>query len=205
MRAGGLPVARFFRMKRNRGFTLLEIMLVLLLLALGAVAVIATLPDTHNDEAREFAQKLYQRLQLVNEEALLSGRDYGLLIDEKQSKVSFLAMGEKGWAKMKSDRLKSELVLPDDLDMEYTPGDNVWQDKDRLFNPGTLFDEEMFAEEKSGDKQKPPQVFILSSGEVTPFLLSIHPAHLSKDEGWRIAARDNGEIQLLAPGEENEK
>ncbi len=59
----------------------------------------------------------------------------------------------------------------------------------------------MFAEE---EKEQPPQIFILSSGEVTPFVLSIYPKQ-QNIESWRIIAEENGQIRLLAPGEQDEK
>lgn len=76
-------------MKCKRGFTLLEILLVLVLLSMSAVAVIATLPSKQNDDAKEVAESLYQRLQLLNEEAILSGLDYGLRVDEKRTNCIF--------------------------------------------------------------------------------------------------------------------
>ena len=59
---------------------------------------------------------------------------------------------------------------------------------------------EMFAEEKEQEKQRPPQVFILSSGELTPFVLSIYPNTQDAEQGWRVIVKDNGEIKLLEPG-----
>ena len=68
-----------------QGFTLLEILLVLVLLSLVAVAVVATLPGNKTDHAKQDATRLYQRLQLLNEEAVLSGRDFGLRIGKNNT------------------------------------------------------------------------------------------------------------------------
>lgn len=62
---------------------MLEILLVLVLVSLASVAVISTLPTSAKDESKIQAKSLYQRLLLLNEEAMLSGRDYGLRVDEK--------------------------------------------------------------------------------------------------------------------------
>lgn len=187
-------------MTSKRGFTLLEILLVLVLLSLSTVAVIATLPSSGKDEAKQYAMSLYQRLQLVNEEAILSGKDFGLRVDEKTSRLVFLALDDKGWQPLESKKMTTEIQLPEELAMQFELGGDAWKNDDRLFKPGSLFDEEMFAEEKEQEKQRPPQVFILSSGELTPFVLSIYPNTQDAEQGWRVIVKDNGEIKLLEPG-----
>ena len=65
----------------------------------------------------------------------------------------------------------------------------------------------MFAEfEQENKKLPPPQVFIMSSGEVTPFSIAIYPQdRSSENDAWRIVAKENGQIILLAPGESDEE
>lgn len=77
-------------MTATRGFTLLEILLVLVLVSVSAVAVIATFPVSVKDEAKISAQSFYQRLLLLNEEAILSGQDFGVRIDV-DTRVSLFA------------------------------------------------------------------------------------------------------------------
>ncbi len=194
-------------MKQSRGFTLLEILLVLVLLSVSSVAVIATFPLSQKDEARAVAQSLYQRIQLLNEEAILSGRDFGLRVDEQTSELRFLTLTAEGWQKLEKNQFNSELKVAPDLVLDFRLGGDAWLKDDRLFEPGSLFDEEMFAEEK---KELPPQIFILSSGEVTAFSIGIAPKTRGSNgsdsqERWQIVVGDNGQIKLLAPGEQNEK
>jgi len=194
-------------MKQSRGFTLLEILLVLVLLSVSSVAVIATLPLSQKDEARAVAQSLFQRIQLLNEEAILSGRDFGLRVDEQTSQLRFLILTAEGWQKLEKNQFNSELKVDPTLTLSFRLGGDAWLKDDRLFEPSSLFDEELFAEEK---KELPPQIFILSSGEVTTFSIDITPktqASNSSDikDRWQILVEDNGQIRLLAPGEQNEK
>ncbi|WP_099610228.1 type II secretion system minor pseudopilin GspH [Vibrio fujianensis] len=191
-------------MRWQRGFTLLEIMLVLVLLSLSAVAVIATLPAKHNDEIEKSAQSLFQRLQLLNEEALLSGLDFGLRVDEQKQRMTFLQLSEKGWQRIDKTGFAAQLLLDDKLSVQFLVGGGAWQDKDRLFIPSTLFDEQMFAESETQPVQPAPQVFILSSGEITPFHLTIYATQQSIDTGWQIVVKENGQIRLLAPGESDD-
>lgn len=87
-------------MTATRGFTLLEILLVLVLVSASAVAVIATFPVSVKDEAKISAQSFYQRLLLLNEEAILSGQDFGVRIDVDTRRLTFLQLtADKGWQK----------------------------------------------------------------------------------------------------------
>ncbi len=193
-------------MKNQKGFTLIEILLVLVLLSVASVAVISTLPQKSSDDAKQQAQALYHRLQLLNEEAILSGKDYGVRFDEKRSSYQLLALSEEGWQKLSDDELPQHTALPDGLAMVLQLGGGVWKDEDRLFKPGSLFDEDMFSEVEDEKKVPTPQVFIMSSGELTPFSIAIYPQNLSvEQDAWQVVAKENGQIIILAPGESDEE
>lgn len=193
-------------MTATRGFTLLEILLVLVLVSASAVAVIATFPVSVKDEAKISAQSFYQRLLLLNEEAILSGQDFGVRIDVDTRRLTFLQLtADKGWQKWQNDKMTNQTTLKEGLQLDFELGGGAWQKDDRLFNPGSLFDEEMFADEKKEQKRMAPQLFVLSSGEVTPFTLSIFPKGQEPDEQWRVTAQENGTLRLLAPGESDEE
>lgn len=194
-------------MRRHSGFTLLEILLVLVLISLASVAVISTLPVSAEDGAKKQAQSLFYRVQLLNEEAMLSGNDFGLRVDEKKLTYHFMRLKSEGWQKLEQHHIPPETELASNLSIMLTLGGNVWNDQERLFKPGSLFDEDMFAEfEQEKKKLPPPQVFIMSSGEVTPFSIAIYPQDRSaENDAWRIVAKENGQIILLAPGESDEE
>ncbi|UTT85866.1 type II secretion system minor pseudopilin GspH [Vibrio pelagius] len=191
---------------RLRGFTLIEILLVLVLLSLTAVAVIATIPTNAKDVAKQYAHSFYQRVQLLNEEAILSGLDFGIRVDEKKSTYVLMSLNSEGWQEVEFEKIPSTTELPKELSLSLKLGGGAWQDDDRLFNPGSLFDEDMFADLEEEKKPRPPQIYILSSAELTPFTLSFYPnTGDSLQDGWRIRVKDNGVIRLLEPGEEDEE
>ncbi|MFM2596774.1 type II secretion system minor pseudopilin GspH [Vibrio fortis] len=191
---------------RLRGFTLIEILLVLVLLSLTAVAVIATIPTNAKDVAKQYAHSFYQRVQLLNEEAILSGLDFGIRVDEQKSTYVLMSLNSEGWQEVEFEKIPSKTELPEELSLSLKLGGGAWQDDDRLFNPGSLFDEDMFADLEEEKKPKPPQIYILSSAELTPFTLSFYPnTGDSLQDGWRIRVQDNGVIRLLQPGEEDEE
>lgn len=80
------------QMRKHNGFTLIEILLVLVLLSLTAVAVITTLPTSQKDLSKQYAQSFFQRLQLLNEEAVLSGKDFGVRVDDTKKTYTLLSL-----------------------------------------------------------------------------------------------------------------
>ncbi|MFH4468604.1 prepilin-type N-terminal cleavage/methylation domain-containing protein [Vibrio diabolicus] len=195
-------------MRKHNGFTLIEILLVLVLLSLTAVAVITTLPTSQKDLSKQYAQSFFQRLQLLNEEAVLSGKDFGVRVDDgvddAKSTYALLSLTAEGWQPLELKQIPSKTKLEDDITLLLELGGGAWDNDDRLFKPGSLFDEDMFAEEEDDEKKvKPPQVFIFSSAEVTPFTLSFFPQNGDAfNDGWRVIGKESGQILLLAPGEE---
>ncbi|MDN3608559.1 prepilin-type N-terminal cleavage/methylation domain-containing protein [Vibrio ostreicida] len=188
------------------GFTLLEILLVLVLMSLASVAVISTLPTSSKDNAEKQAKSLFQRVLLLNEEAILSGRDFGLRVDEKKSAYYLMTLESEGWQKLDIEQIPYQTVLSDGVDIKLVLGGGAWGDDDRLFKPSSLFDEEMFADQEDKKKLRPPQVFIVSSGEVTPFSVSISPQSGSLDQdAWKVVAKESGQVILLAPGETDDE
>ncbi|WP_211092038.1 type II secretion system minor pseudopilin GspH [Vibrio agarilyticus] len=185
-----------------RGFTLIEILLVLVLLSLTAVAVVTTLSTAVNTDARDQAQSFYQRVRLLNEEAVLSGKDFGVRWDEEQRRYRLLHLNQDGWQPLEYARIPSDTEWSEELVVALEIGSSAWQDQDRLFEPGSLFDEEMFAELEEEKKQRPPQILLLSSGELTPFTMAFYPHDGdSEQDAWRVVAKENGQLIQLAPGE----
>ncbi|ELB2832307.1 GspH/FimT family pseudopilin [Vibrio alginolyticus] len=190
-------------MRKHNGFTLIEILLVLVVLSLTAVAVISTLPTSQKDLSKQYAQSFFQRLQLLNEEAVLSGKDFGVRVDDAKSTYALLSLTSEGWQPLKLKQIPSKTKLEEDITLQLELGGGAWDNDERLFKPGSLFDEDMFAEEEDEKKIEPPQVFIFSSAEVTPFTLSFFPQNGDAfNDGWRVIGKESGQILLLAPGEE---
>lgn len=186
----------------SKGFTLIEILLVLVLLSVTAVAVIATIPPSSSDQSKQYARSFYQRLQLLNEEAVLSGLDFGIRINEEKSNYLLMTLASDGWQETDFDKIPSSTLLPSGVTLSLILGNEVWGGDDRLFEPGSLFDEEMFAEFEEEKPLPPPQIFVLSSAELTPFTVSFYPnTGDAIRDSWRVKVNESGVIKLFAPGE----
>ncbi len=92
------------KIKREVGFTLIEIMLVLVLLSLSAMAVIMSLPDNQDDQLEEEASRFYQLVQLLNEDALLNGMDYGIYFNQERQEYRFMQLMVDGWQPIEKSR-----------------------------------------------------------------------------------------------------
>ncbi|OLQ81093.1 type II secretion system protein GspH [Photobacterium proteolyticum] len=183
--------------KRAAGFTLIEILLVLVLLATSAVAVIVTLPESQEDKVKEEAARFHHLVQLLGEDALLNGIDYGVRIE--RNRYQFLQLTSQDWQPIQESRFFTEVEMDEDIKLIVDIGGYSWQDKDRLFKPGSLFDEDLFAEQTDKKKIKPPQVVVMASGEYTPFSLEFEVD--GENQFWRVQADELGQLFLLAPGE----
>jgi general secretion pathway protein H len=184
--------------KRAAGFTLIEMMLVLVLLATSAVAVIISLPESKEDKVKDEAARFHQLVQLLGEDALLNGVDYGIRIE--RHRYQFLELTRKDWQPIKESKFFTEVDVGEDINLRVEIGGYSWQDKDRLFKPGSLFDEDMFAEQTDKNKIKPPQIVVMASGEYTPFTLDFEVD--GQNQFWHVQADELGQLFLLRPGEE---
>ncbi|KPA54459.1 type II secretion system minor pseudopilin GspH [Photobacterium lucens] len=184
-------------MKRSAGFTLIEIMLVLVLLATSAVAVISTLPDNKRDEVKEQAVRFHHLAQLLGEDAMLNGVDYGIRVEPHQ--YHFVQLTQDGWQPLEGAKFYTDVKLDKAITANVEIG-GAWKDKDRLFKSDSLFkNEDLFTKSDEEKKKIKPQIVVMASGEYTPFTLSFEVD--GENQFWRVSADEVGNLVLLKPGE----
>ena len=184
-------------MKRNAGFTLIEIMLVLVLLATSAVAVVSTLPNNKRDEVKEQALRFHHLAQLLGEDAMLNGVDYGIRIEPHQ--YHFLKLTQNGWQPLDGVKFFTDVKLETGITTTVTIG-GAWKDKDRLFKSDSMFkNDDIFKQSDQEQKQLPPQIVVMASGEYTPFTVSFEVD--KQHQFWQVVADEVGNLVLLAPGQ----
>ncbi|MCK5896359.1 MAG: type II secretion system minor pseudopilin GspH [Cocleimonas sp.] len=136
---------------KQSGFTLLEVMVVVVIVAILSSAVVPLMSKNADDVLTEQADRFMALMSLVQDEAILQSRQLGLKVDEQG--YSFLQQEDEGsWvpfddgpfrARKLSSGIKASLYL-EDVDIVLEEGGE-------------------------GEERTTPQVFILSSGEMTPF------------------------------------
>ncbi|GGZ02611.1 MAG: ral secretion pathway protein [Shewanella sp.] len=154
---------------RVQGFTLLEVMLVVLLMGLMAAAVTLSIGGGNQQQqlARE-AQRFITVTEAVTNEAVLSGQFVGIVVDKDA--YHYVVYVDDKWQPLQRDNLLAEHKLPQgittDLQVEGLPLDQEEQ-KDSLFD-----DDKPFNDDKKDDKNPEPQIMLLPSGEMTGFELT---------------------------------
>ena len=106
--------------QKQSGFTLLEIMLVLLLMGMVSVGVVMTFPNSMNSEQQPQWQALrFQTLlEFAEDEALISGQDLGIVFDEKSYQFVVYDYKNEQWLAVINEQFASKIELPDTLKIE---------------------------------------------------------------------------------------
>ncbi|KKD59905.1 general secretion pathway protein GspH [Grimontia sp. AD028] len=185
-------------MRRGRpsGFTLLEILLVMVLLAISAVIVVPNLPQNKSDEAKEEAQRFFQLIQLWTEQSLLTGQTFGLNVEKDGYQL--LRLTREDWEPVEQERNITSVTLPEGLVLDLEVSGFV-SEEDRLFDRESLFDEEMFADEENKPPQ--PQVVLMGNGEIIPFTLTIVA---DKKRLWQVKGNDVATFEVKNLNEDKE-
>lgn len=136
----------------GRGFTLLEVLAVMVII--GIVLTFMTLSaggDKRAEEIEREARRLVALLQLASEEAVMRSEQLALRVGD--SDYAFMILENRQWLPLEDDRPLRPRELPAGIELDLELEENP--------PPGL-----------SAEDAEQPQVFLLSSGEMTPFVLT---------------------------------
>lgn len=189
----------------QRGFTLLEIMLVLVVIGMASVGVMMAMPQQANKVADVDwqAQRFSTLLQFAEDEALISGKELALVFSENSYRFSFYDYTTQKWLALPESQIGDVFELPDSIEFSYTLLGSVWdeietQDEDSFIDKSYLVETEGDDEVESFS----PQVFIMSSGEVTPFAVQFLDASGNHKRSSALEVNMSGAITHIEPGEQ---
>jgi len=103
---------------RQRGFTLLEIMVVVLLIAITAAYAVVNLQRDDDRRAELELRRLVGIMEQLREESELTGKPYAIEFDTAQGRYRFLQAGAEGWQETE-DELFDAGDIPEPLKMEF--------------------------------------------------------------------------------------
>lgn len=202
------PKASTFAAKLMAGFTLIEMLVVLVFLALFSSMVIISIGDNFEREMRAEAERLQGLLMATSDEAVYSSSEFGFYLSNKGYVVLRYDSLANGWSPLnKKPFLPHE--LPEGMKMHWsiegfaspindedTGAGNISdfgftaedQDSDNIFDPQSdSFGEQ---EKNSNILNLQPQIFTLSSGEVTVFSITLSAIDLAAQRGEFIISSD---------------
>lgn len=189
----------------SRGFTLVEVLLVILLIGLLAASVVISFSgDSRDKQLDQQTTQLQQLVHLASETAMLKQQELGLFIDDEGYR--FMLFHDNKWHSITSPKalrprsfpigFQAELQLEGlEWSEENLLSQIEWQEEDSLFEENSFDELERQKDAADAEKAKRaaqaqqlvgfeiaprrqgdprmPQIFILSSGEITPFLLTL--------------------------------
>lgn len=196
--------------KQQTGFTLIEIMLVLAMMGLMISVVSFTALGTNNyDKVDQQAKRFQVVFDMASDYAVLNQVQLGIRIDEEENTYTYVVLDDEDeWIELPDQKLFESYQLPEYMTLQLYLDDLPWQQEDRLFE-GSLFDEELSVSDEGveiGNEEDipppPPQLFLLSSGDLTPFELTItfEDAFSSDDPiTFTLRAKEVTPIERIAP------
>ena len=141
--------------RRSEGFTLIELLVTIVIISIIVGFAVLSIGDNQAERERRLTTQLIALIQLARETAIFNSEE--LAISFWKQGYSFYRLDQKGWQEIADDPQLRSRELPEDITLSlYLEGLKA----ELLPTPKK--------EEKEEDKPD-PQVFILSSGEVTPF------------------------------------
>lgn len=159
---------------KQSGFTLIEVMLVVLIMGLMIGVIFYTVDSSSaQKKLKRSAEKFIALTQVSLDKATLAGRDFGIAFS--QDKYHFVELVEQRW-QIARDPLLSEQSL-EQIDMTLEVEGFEWLPDLDSFSSNDIFsDREINRELDEQEKPHIPQLLILSSGELTPFVLKFRIA-----------------------------
>ena len=210
-------------MRHHRGFTLLEIMLVMLLLGLMASYVVVNfVTESRTSRLQKETDRLQQLVQVVSETAVLKQQDFGLLLNSKG--YQFLVHDGQKWLELAEPKFMQFHAWPQEVQAELELEGLSWAEDSILGQEEfrklqeELLEQQAEAEEeakdsdkvekpkapaKKGEKPVLPNIYILSSGDISPFQLVL--ADETEEPFWYQQLKGEYSIPLTKSEVDNDR
>ena len=173
------------RPARYSGFTLLEILIVIVII--GVMVSMATLSIGllgADRQSEEEARRVWAVIGQAREEAELQALDLAIFVGATDYEFLRFDTRRNQWLPVVDDKLYAQRTLPEGLRFR------LWMEgREIVLKPG------LPDRSKKGESEKwPPQLTVLSSGDVVPFELQIErdgaPAM------WRMTSLADGDLRV---------
>lgn len=176
-----------------RGFTLMEIMVVVIII--GVMIAIATLSTSllgRDRESEEQARRLWAVLRQAREESELQSFDTGMFVSATGYEFMHYDTRRTLWAPIENDKLFAPREVPDGLRLR------VWLDSREIILKPSPVDRG----DADEHKKNPPQVMVLSSGDIMPFEIRIERE--GGEALWRVVALPDNDLRVERRSFEND-
>jgi len=202
-----------------RGFTLIEIMLVMVIIGCAAGIVVLSIPGGPNPKLggglSEESQQLAATIQVMSEQATQQGRTIGLHISEhgyqfmirqenapaneenvtqttSKALDTLLDWDHQSWQPYQSEKLRTAGEFDEQISLALTLDGLQLQDEENRLGRS----EPQWFDTENQLTAKTPQILLLPSGEITPFSLILQEQGSDSPQFRQINGLENGQIDV---------
>jgi general secretion pathway protein H len=149
--------------RRAAGFSLIEILIVIVLVGVLTATVVLSTGRDERERVKGAAEQLAYRMELARQYALQRNREWGVYVEENEVRFAEFDPDRRAWVEQ-THRPFADFERPDNV----------------LVRAETEGQDQISAR----DRERLPQVLLFSSGEVTPFEVFLEPQ--PKGQTWIV-------------------
>ena len=184
--ATGLSTERRRPAPRAVGFSLIELLVVIVILGIMVSMVVLSMGTLRSDDAAETeARRLTALIEFISEEALVQGRDFGVEFLEDGYRFLSWDPDAQLWSVVDDEATLRARTLPESLEIALAvDGREVV----------------MGSDPRGADRPRDelaPHVAIFSSGEFTPFEIFLVSGFVA--DAWVLRGDMRGQLELVEP------
>lgn len=189
----------------NKGFTLLEVLLVILVIGLMVAAVQVNFTSNKPEaQLRQESTRFAGVFNLAAEYSLMNNIDLGLVV--KDNSYQFVGYDGVRWSSINDNATLSVYQLPEQVNIALVFDDLPIEEPTlidaELFSPDDETIDLMEEDLEEGEKAIIPHVFLLSGGDITPFkaVFSMSSTIRSKEDiAFEVLGLYTSPVKLLGP------
>lgn len=172
--------------RRQAGFTLVELIAVMVIVALLVSIVALSTGTTVDDRLQVEAKRLALLMEYASENAVMSGVEVGASIEEERYR--FRRLTAEGWQDYDGRHPLRPRTLPKGITLARVDEESRQKKLEKQ------------AEKRDAEQEgeSMPELLFLSTGEITPFRIELSAE--GYQPRFQVDAHIDGRIQLIPPG-----